>query len=130
MSEHPPSYRPVNAMLGAQPKIGPLPANQLFPWMVISLGLWFLASLVSLPTIWTILLVFWGDVTWWLLTGKQPWRFLSKFIGVPNLTRGRVRYQSIYGYMNAQQNATTKVTKTTKRKANVKANSQAKRRQA
>lgn len=97
------AYRPVNAMLGSQPRVGPLPANQLFPWTVISLGLWLVSSLISLPAIWTVLLIFWGDVTWWLLTGKNPWRFLSKFIGVPNLTRGGVTYQSIYTYMASDE---------------------------
>lgn len=92
-------------MLGAQPKIGPLPANQVLPWMTIGISIWFFASMFSLPTIWTVLLIFWGDITWWILTGKQPWRFLSKFIGVPSFTRGRVRYQSIHVYLNGQQTA-------------------------
>ena len=90
--------RTVNPMLGSQPKIGPLPANQLLPWMLISGVIWFLAQMISLPFLWTILLVFWGDITWWLLTGKTPWKFLSKFISVPTLTRGRVTYCSIYSF--------------------------------
>ena len=88
--------RTVNPMLGSQPRIGPLPANQLLPWTLITGSIWFIAQAISLPFIWTILLIFWGDTTWWLLTGKTPWKFLSKFIGVPNLTRGRVTYRSIH----------------------------------
>ncbi len=118
------TYRPVNAMLGSQPRVGPLPANQLFPWTVISLGLWLVASFMSLPLIWTVLLVFWGDVTWWLLTGKTPWRFLSKFISTPNLTRGGVSYQSIYTYMNGIGDVTS--TAKTKGKLKPKSKSKAK----
>jgi hypothetical protein len=120
------AYRPVNAMLGSQPRVGPLPANQLFPWTIISLGLWLVASFISLPLIWTVLLVFWGDVTWWLLTGKTPWRFLSKFIGTPNLTRGGVSYQSIYTYMNGTGDASSNTKAKTKSKVKSKARSKAK----
>lgn len=31
-----PKYRPVNAALGMQPRLGPLPADQVIPWMLIA----------------------------------------------------------------------------------------------
>lgn len=89
--------RSVNPLLGAQPKFGFIPAEQLFPWMVISFGIYFFAQgLLKLGWTWTILLIFWGDVTWWLLTGSKPHRFLSKFVSTPHWTRARVSYRSIF----------------------------------
>ncbi|RMH41263.1 MAG: hypothetical protein D6694_09110 [Gammaproteobacteria bacterium] len=92
-------HRPVNPMLGSQPKFGPVPAEHLIPWFVISFSIFFLCNqILQLDWIWTILMIFWGCSTWWILTGSRPWRFLSKFVSTPNWSRGRVRYQSIFDY--------------------------------
>ena len=37
-------FRPVNQILGTQPSLGPLPADQIFPWMVIVLAAYFIVN--------------------------------------------------------------------------------------
>ena len=96
MSQQPKKFRPVNGLLGASPRFGPFPADQVFPWMVISFVIYLPCSWFSVPWLWTGLLIFWGDATWWVLTGSKPWRFLSKFTPVPRFTRGQVRYRSLF----------------------------------
>lgn len=115
--------RSVNPLLGAQPKFGFIPAEQLFPWLVISFGIYFLAQgLLKLGWTWTVLLIFWGDVTWWLLTGSRPHRFLSKFVPTPHWTRARVSYRSIFSNHEsspeptARRTAKQKLTRTNSRK--------------
>jgi hypothetical protein len=96
-------FRPVNQILGAQPSLGPVPADQIFPWLVIALTSYFIINGIfgGLFTddfqkwLWTILIAGWGIATWWILSGGRSWRFLSKFIGVPTWTRGFARYQSL-----------------------------------
>ncbi|MBD2494820.1 hypothetical protein BCD64_23005 [Nostoc sp. MBR 210] len=96
-------FRPVNQILGAQPSLGPIPADQIFPWLVIALTSYFIINGVfgGLFTdefqkwLWTFLIAGWGIATWWILSGGRSWRFLSKFIGVPTWTRGFARYQSL-----------------------------------
>lgn len=93
-------HRPINPMLGSQPKFGPIPSEHLIPWFLISFSIFFVCDRVlQLDWIWTILMVFWGCSTWWILAGSRPWKFLSKFVASPNWTRGRVQYQSIFIYM-------------------------------
>lgn len=89
-------FRPVNPMLGKQPRFGPIPSEQFIPWVVIALGLYILCQQVfHLGLTWTVILIFWGCATWWLLTGSRPWVFLSQFVATPNWVRGRVQYRSI-----------------------------------
>jgi hypothetical protein len=95
MSE--PKFRTVNPLLGARPSYGPIPADLLLPWGVISLLLFILShSVLQLQMQWTIALIFWGDASWWVLTGSKPYRFLSKFVPAPNRwSRGYVRYKPL-----------------------------------
>lgn len=96
-------FRPVNQILGSQPSLGPLPADQIFPWIVIALTSYFIINGIFgglfsddfQRWLWTVLIAGWGIATWWILTGGRSWRFLSKFIGVPTWTRGFARYQSL-----------------------------------
>ncbi len=96
-------FRPVNQILGSQPSLGPLPADQIFPWIVIVLTSYFIVNGIFgglfsddfQRGLWTVLIAGWGIATWWILTGGRSWRFLSKFIGVPTWTRGFARYQSL-----------------------------------
>ncbi|MFN6568370.1 hypothetical protein A6770_06130 [Nostoc minutum NIES-26] len=96
-------FRPVNQILGSQPSLGPLPADQIFPWIVIALTSYFIINGIFggifsddfQRWLWTVLVAGWGIATWWILTGGRSWRFLSKFIGVPTWTRGFARYQSL-----------------------------------
>jgi hypothetical protein len=95
-------FRPVNQILGAQPSLGPIPADQILPWALIALVAYFIVNGVFggiFPDefqkwLWTALLTAWGIGTWWILMGDRSWRFLSKFIAVPKWTRGFARYQS------------------------------------
>ncbi len=109
-------FRPVNQILGTQPSLGPIPADQIFPWIIIILLSYFIVNgfLGGLFTdawqkwLWTLLIAGWGMATWWILTGGKSWRFLSKFIGVPNWTRGVARYRSFLEFYYEKQNRKTK----------------------
>jgi hypothetical protein len=94
-----PRFRQVNQVLDAKPRIGPFPADLVFPWTGIALAIFLIANyLCKLDWLWTILLIAWGCATWWILVGSKPHRFLSKFIGVPRWSRGYVRHQSMRTY--------------------------------
>jgi hypothetical protein len=97
MSE--PRFRQVNQVLDAKPRIGPFPADLIFPWAGIAL-IAFVATnyIFRLSWLWTILSIFWGCGTHWVLVGSKPHRFLSKFVGAPNWSRGYLRYQTIQQY--------------------------------
>lgn len=105
-------FRPVNQILGSQPSLGPIPADQVFPWVVIALASYFIINGIFggifasefQKWLWTILITIWGIATWWILTGGKSWRFLSKFIGVPTWTRGFARYQSILEVKHERKN--------------------------
>lgn len=114
--ERPKEFRPVNQILGSQPSLGPIPADQIFPWTVIVLASYFIINGIfgGLFTddfqrwLWTLLIAGWGIATWWILTGGRSWRFLSKFIGVPTWTRGFARYQSLLEVNHEAKNRKTK----------------------
>jgi hypothetical protein len=109
-------FRPVNQILGTQPSLGPIPADQIIPWTVIALAAYFIVNGIfgSLfqedfqKWLWTALMAGWGGATWWILTGGRSWRFLSKLIGVPSWTRGFARYQSWLEIHNETKNRQTK----------------------
>ncbi|WP_066384079.1 MULTISPECIES: hypothetical protein [unclassified Anabaena] len=109
-------FRPVNQILGSQPSLGPIPADQIFPWTVIILGAYFIIHGIFgglFPDdfqkwLWTALIAGWGMGTWWILTGGRSWRFLSKFIGVPRWTRGFPRYHSLLEVNHEAKNRKTK----------------------
>lgn len=88
--------RTVNATIGKQPNIGPFPADQLIPWVVISgLSYYLFYGFLRLNWVWTLALAIWGMSTWWVLTANGAWRILSKFLATPNWTRVRVLYEPI-----------------------------------
>lgn len=109
-------FRPVNQILGSQPSLGPIPADQIIPWTVIALTSNFIINGIfgGLFTedfqkwLWTILMAGWGIATWWILTGSKSWLFLSQFIGVPRWTRGFARYQSLIEVNYEAKNRKTK----------------------
>ncbi|MGM3308008.1 hypothetical protein ACSQ6I_18870 [Anabaena sp. WFMT] len=109
-------FRPVNQILGSQPSLGPIPADQIFPWLVIILVSYFVINGIFgglfaddfQRWLWTALMVGWGIATWWILTGGRSWQFLSKFIGVPTWTRGFARYQSLLAINHEAKNRKTK----------------------
>lgn len=109
-------FRPVNQILGSQPSLGPLPADQILPWTIIALGAYFIINGIFgglFPDefqkwLWTALIAGWGMATWWILTGGRSWSFLSKFIPVPKWTRGFARYQSLLATNHETKNRQTK----------------------
>ncbi|HEY9803545.1 hypothetical protein [Anabaena azotica] len=122
--ERPPEFRPVNQILGSQPSLGPIPADQIFPWTVICLTSYFIINGIFgaiFPDdfqrwLWTFLIAGWGMATWWILSGGRSWRFLSKFIGVPTWTRGFARYHSLLEVNHEAKNRKTKHRSRRKRK--------------
>ncbi|MEO0373722.1 MAG: hypothetical protein AAF329_03640 [Cyanobacteria bacterium P01_A01_bin.17] len=84
------SFRPVNSNLGSKPKIGPVPAELIFPWTCIGIGTLIFCQLMALNWVWTTTLILSGISVWWILTGKAPWRFLAKFQPVPRWAKGYV----------------------------------------
>jgi hypothetical protein len=90
-------FRQINQMLGSRPSLGPIPADLILPWGGISLVvLIFTRSIFPLDWQWTVGLIVCGCVTWTLLTGKKPYKFLSKFMNPPrHWSRGHERYQPI-----------------------------------
>ncbi|MBR8835129.1 MAG: hypothetical protein DSM106950_14120 [Stigonema ocellatum SAG 48.90 = DSM 106950] len=109
-------FRPVNQILGSQPSLGPIPADQVFPWTVIAVASYLIVNGVFgglfaddfQKWLWTILIIGWGMATWWILTGGRSWRFLSKFVGVPTWTRGIARYLSLLEANHEVKNRKTK----------------------
>jgi hypothetical protein len=94
-----PRTRPVNQVLDAKPRLGPFPADLVFPWASISLIVFVLSNyILRLDWLWTILLIIWGCGTHWVLVGSKPHRFLSKFVRTPRWGRGYIRYQTIREY--------------------------------
>jgi hypothetical protein len=98
-------FRKVHQDLGKTPGIGGFPAEQIFPWSFIALsGVLIGNQLLKLSWLWTGVIIAWGIATWWVLTGSKPWRFLSKFVGTPDLVRGYGRYKRMVD--NVQENPT------------------------
>lgn len=90
-------HRKVNQILGKQASFGPVPAEHLVPWFLISLVITIITNgLFSASFELTAILVFWGCGTWWYLAGKHPWKFLSKFISPPRWSKGKKYHKSIF----------------------------------
>ncbi|WP_261199002.1 hypothetical protein [Laspinema olomoucense] len=83
----------MNQALGRHPNIGPFPADQLLPWVAIAGASYYLIK-VGLGQNWVVTgaVAFWGISTWWILTAKGAWWYLSKFIPVPKWSRGFARF--------------------------------------
>lgn len=93
--QDPNEFIPVNGALNLKPSFGPIPADQLIPWSVIVLANVVVANrILGLSWLVTILSTGWGIVTWWLLTGSDASRFLSKFHSPPNWLYGNLPYCS------------------------------------
>ena len=88
-------FRPVNQILGTQPRLGPIAANQIIPFSFMFIISWFARELLALSWVHTIFLAIGLCGCSWMLIGDRPWVFYSKFWAVPYLVRGRVNYDSI-----------------------------------
>jgi len=70
----------VNKILGKQPSIGFIPANQIIPWFFLTIISYLLTmGFFSLGLGWFFTVSFWFIVSWWLLTGNQPHLFTDQF---------------------------------------------------
>ena len=97
-------HRTVNQALGLQPRFGPVPSDQLFPWLAIAFTFYLVFNqALRFSWLWTGLLIVWACGTWWLLTGSRSYRFLGKFIASPHWTRGRERYRPLQAVMAEQE---------------------------
>ncbi|BAZ40217.1 hypothetical protein NIES4101_61780 [Calothrix sp. NIES-4101] len=105
-------YRKVNVALGKQPNIGPFPADQLIPWVIICGLSYYLAhGLFRLNWVWTGSIAAWGMATWWIITANGVWRILSKFVATPNWTRIRCLYQPVVNSKIANSKQKSKIKK-------------------
>ncbi|MEJ1936617.1 hypothetical protein WDZ92_41020 [Nostoc sp. NIES-2111] len=88
------SFRTVNRILGERPRLGPFPADQIFPWTLIAAGNVFLFNYL-LKTSWlaTGLAIAWGWASWWTISTKGD--FFGKFVATPRISRGYMRHKAI-----------------------------------
>jgi hypothetical protein len=74
----------VNRILGKQASIGPIPADQLGPWIAIVICCYVVTNgFFSLGLGWFFATSFWLIVSWWILTGNQPHQFLDRWRNPP-----------------------------------------------
>jgi hypothetical protein len=93
MLGHPDDFVPVNGAINMKPGFGPIPADQLVPWCVIALfNIVIVNRIFGAGWIPTILCIGWGAATWWVLTGSDASRFLSKFHSPPSWCYGHLAY--------------------------------------
>lgn len=89
-------FIPVNQILNSKPQLGPIPGEQVIPWLIISIASYLVCQMFLGLDWWaTLLIAVWGSATWWVLTGNESWRFLTKFHGTPRWTRGHLPYSSL-----------------------------------
>lgn len=105
-------FRAVNRILGEQPRIGPFPADQVFPWTAIAfVGFFVVNGIFAADLMTTGFFIAWGCATWWTLTANKSW--LGKFVGVPRVTRG---YKPFYSLVNLSFTDTPRQRKKRRRK--------------
>jgi hypothetical protein len=87
-------FRVVNQTLGTQPKLGPIPTELIFPWLVIVIVCIFVVYYIL---VWgwlaTLFTSFWGCATWWFVSSNKS--FLGKFVGTPRISRGYMAFVSL-----------------------------------
>jgi len=89
-------FIPINQILNAKPQLGPIPGEQVIPWLIITIGSYIICQVILSLDWWaTGLVAIWGSATWWILTGNESWRFLTKFYRTPKWTRGHLPYNSL-----------------------------------
>ena len=87
-------FRYVNRALNLQPRIGPFPATQLIPLVIVVILAYF-AHGFGLSLVNTALFATWLMGGCWIISGNRPWQFLAKFWTPPDVVRGFVRYESL-----------------------------------
>jgi hypothetical protein len=95
MARNPDQFIKFNRIIGKQASVGPIPANQLIPWIGIIIVVYVLTNgFLSLGLTWFFALSFWGCVSWWLLTGDRPYQFVNQWRNAPgsDWCNGNKRY--------------------------------------
>lgn len=91
-----PNFRSVNRILGTQPKIGPLMAHQIIPFVVIFV-VGFIAKQIFKFT-W-LDMVFLDAVLIFsvvILFGKKSWQLICRMYNCPYIVRGCAIYISLW----------------------------------
>lgn len=87
-------FRAVNRVLGDSPRLGPFPADQIFPWSLIAiLNVFIVYYTFQVGWLATGLSIAWGWATWWVLSTNKD--FFGKFVGVPRISRGYMPFQRL-----------------------------------
>ncbi|KAB8333856.1 hypothetical protein SD80_011390 [Scytonema tolypothrichoides VB-61278] len=87
-------FRTVNHILGKQPRLGPLSADQIIPWSAIALiGYMVVKGFMQQSWLATGIAIAWGWATWWTVSSNQA--FFGKFIGTPRIIRGYKPFVSL-----------------------------------
>lgn len=70
----------VNKILGKQASIGPVPANQVLPWLaIIALSYLIFEGVFGLGWFVVLGVSLWLAVSWWLLTGNDRDDYINRF---------------------------------------------------
>ena len=94
----------VNQVLNTKPQLGPIPGEQVIPWIGIAVISYFICQgVLSLSWATTLLVAVWGIATWWTLTGDESWKFLSKLKSTPHWVLGHSRYECPYSTVESPQ---------------------------
>lgn len=74
----------VNKILGEKASIGPIPADQFVPWIVIAAIVFFVFyMLLGLGFNWWLAISAWLITSWRVLTGKKTYDFINKWMQPP-----------------------------------------------
>lgn len=77
-------YIEVISALGESPKIGPVPADLVFPWAVIICICFILGHIIlSVSLVWFFSLSVWFCGAWWVLTGSKSYEFTDRLVPLP-----------------------------------------------
>ena len=91
----PNEFIPVNGALNLKPALGPIPGDQIVPWtMIVLANLLIIKQIFGLSWLITGLSICWGIGTWWILTGSDSAKFLSKFHSPPLWLYGNLPFDS------------------------------------
>ena len=121
----PDEFIPVSQVLNSKPQLGPIPGEQVIPWISIIVVTYVVCQeFLKLNSTVTWLVCCWGMATWWGLTGNASWKFLSKFQSVPRWTRGHLNHVSL---LERQNTAVAERQTQRLRQSNQAKNSKAKR---
>lgn len=77
-------YIRVNKILSQQASVGPIPADQVVPWMAaIAIAFFFSYMVFDWGLQGLIAISVWLITSWWLLTGRKSYQFINRFVPLP-----------------------------------------------